>query len=86
VWGHTHRGFESLPLRWVIRRAVPAPVSGLLVETHIALWALGDPARLTDTERALLVDPSVDRRLSPMSIWVLSRGREFAAYGVRMDA
>jgi hypothetical protein len=26
------------------------------------LWALGDPARLTDTERALLVDPSIDRR------------------------
>jgi PIN domain nuclease of toxin-antitoxin system len=44
-------------------------VSGVLVDTHIALWALGDPARLTDTERSLLVDPSVDRRLSPVSIW-----------------
>jgi PIN domain nuclease of toxin-antitoxin system len=44
-------------------------VSGLLVDTHIALWALGDPARLTDDERALLVDPAIDRCLSPMSVW-----------------
>jgi PIN domain nuclease of toxin-antitoxin system len=44
-------------------------VSVVLVDTHIALWALGDPARLTDAERALLVDPSVDRCLSPMSVW-----------------
>jgi PIN domain nuclease of toxin-antitoxin system len=44
-------------------------VSGVLVDTDIALWALGDPARLSGEERALLVDPSVDRRLSPISIW-----------------
>jgi PIN domain nuclease of toxin-antitoxin system len=51
-------------------------VSGLLVDTHIALWALGDPARLTDTERALLIDPSIDRRLSPVSIWEAAIKRE----------
>ncbi len=51
-------------------------MNGVLVDTHIALWALGDPARLTDTERALLVDPSVDRRLSPMSIWEAAIKRE----------
>jgi PIN domain nuclease of toxin-antitoxin system len=44
-------------------------VSGVLVDTHIALWALGDPARLSAAERDLLIDPSVDRRLSPMSVW-----------------
>jgi PIN domain nuclease of toxin-antitoxin system len=44
-------------------------VSGVLVDTHIALWALGDPGRLSEVERAVLVDPSVDRRLSPVSIW-----------------
>jgi len=44
-------------------------VSSVLVDTHIALWALGDPTRLTDDERALLVDPTVDRCLSPMSVW-----------------
>jgi PIN domain nuclease of toxin-antitoxin system len=51
-------------------------VSGVLVDTHIALWALGDPARLRDAERALLVDPSVDRRLSPVSIWEAAIKRE----------
>jgi PIN domain nuclease of toxin-antitoxin system len=44
-------------------------VSGILVDTHVALWALGDPGRLTETERALLVDPALDRCLSPMSVW-----------------
>jgi PIN domain nuclease of toxin-antitoxin system len=44
-------------------------VSGVLVDTHIALWALGDPARLTVEERALMVDVAVDRCLSPMSVW-----------------
>jgi PIN domain nuclease of toxin-antitoxin system len=44
-------------------------VSAVLVDTHIALWALGDPARLTDHERALLVDPTVERCLSPISVW-----------------
>ena len=51
-------------------------MSGVLVDTHIALWALGDPDRLTETERALLVDPQVDRRLSPMSVWEAAIKRE----------
>ncbi|MEA2234727.1 MAG: hypothetical protein QOD83_4543 [Solirubrobacteraceae bacterium] len=51
-------------------------MSGVLVDTHIALWALGDPSRLSEAERALLVDPSVDRRLSPMSIWEAAIKRE----------
>jgi len=51
-------------------------VSGVLVDTHIALWALGDPARLTDAERALLVDPAVERRLSPVSVWEAAIKRE----------
>jgi PIN domain nuclease of toxin-antitoxin system len=51
-------------------------VSGVLVDTHIALWALGEPGRLSDDERALLVDPSVDRRLSAVSIWEAAIKRE----------
>ena len=51
-------------------------MSGVLVDTQIALWALGDPTRLSDTERALLVDPFVDRRLSPVSIWEAAIKRE----------
>jgi len=51
-------------------------VSGVLVDTHIALWALGDPTRLSDAERAVLIDPAADRRLSPMSIWEAAIKRE----------
>lgn len=44
-------------------------MTAVLVDTHIALWALGEPDRLTDFERSLLVDPTVDRCLSPVSVW-----------------
>jgi PIN domain nuclease of toxin-antitoxin system len=44
-------------------------VSAVLVDTHLALWALGDPARLTVAERALMVDQAVKRCLSPISVW-----------------
>ena len=44
-------------------------MSAVLVDTHIALWALGDPDRLSDAERELLIDPAIDRCLSPVSIW-----------------
>lgn len=48
----------------------------VLVDTHIALWALGEPERLTETERALLTDPGIDRCLSPVSIWEAAIKRE----------
>jgi PIN domain nuclease of toxin-antitoxin system len=48
----------------------------VLVDTHIALWALGEPARLTDAERSLLIDPAVDRCLSPISVWEAAIKRE----------
>jgi PIN domain nuclease of toxin-antitoxin system len=51
-------------------------VTVVLVDTHIALWALGDPARLTDSETSLLVDPTIDRCLSPISVWEAAIKRE----------
>jgi PIN domain nuclease of toxin-antitoxin system len=51
-------------------------VSGVLVDTRIALLALGDPAQLTDAERSVLVDPAVDRCLSPISVWEAAIKRE----------
>lgn len=51
-------------------------MSVVLIDTHIALWALGEPARLTNAERALLVDPSVDKCLSPVSVWEAAIKRE----------
>jgi PIN domain nuclease of toxin-antitoxin system len=51
-------------------------VSAVLVDTDIALWALGDPDRLTAAERSRLVDPTVERWLSPMSVWEAAIKRE----------
>jgi PIN domain nuclease of toxin-antitoxin system len=51
-------------------------VSAVLIDTHIALWALGDPARLTVEERALMIDPAVDRCLSPISVWEAATKRQ----------
>lgn len=51
-------------------------MSVVLVDTQIALWALGEPARLTDPERSLLIDPTIDRCLSPISIWEAAIRRE----------
>jgi PIN domain nuclease of toxin-antitoxin system len=51
-------------------------VTVVLVDTHIALWALGEPERLTSSELSLLIDAAVDRCLSPMSIWEAAIKRE----------
>lgn len=48
----------------------------ILVDTHVALWALGAPERLTDREREYLTDPGFDRCLSPISIWEAAIKRE----------
>ncbi len=51
-------------------------MSRVLVDTHIALWALGAPEQLTARERALLIDPSIERCVSPMSVWEAAIKRE----------
>ena len=51
-------------------------MSRVLVDTRIAVWALGVPAQPTAEERALLIDRAVDRCLSPMSVWEAAIKRE----------
>lgn len=51
-------------------------MSAVLVDTHIALWALGDPGHLTDRERALMIDPATERCLSPISVWEVAIKRQ----------
>jgi PIN domain nuclease of toxin-antitoxin system len=51
-------------------------MSAVLVDTHIALWALGQPERLTNPERSMLIDPTIDRCVSPISIWEAAIKRE----------
>lgn len=41
----------------------------LLLDTHVVLWALLDPARLSATTRALLVDPSNEVLVSAVTAW-----------------
>ncbi len=51
----------------------------MLLDTHIWLWALLDPARLSRAVRALLASPAETLRLSPISVWeammLAERGR-----------
>ena len=41
----------------------------LLLDTHVLLWALGDPDRLRDEARAAIVDPDGDVLASAASTW-----------------
>ncbi len=51
----------------------------MLLDTHIWLWALLEPARLSRSVRALLASPTETLRLSPISVWeavmLAERGR-----------
>lgn len=40
-----------------------------LLDTHILLWAAGDPERLTPESRSLLDDPATELLFSTASIW-----------------
>lgn len=41
----------------------------LLLDTHIWLWSLLEPARLSPKVAAALANPDTERWLSPMSVW-----------------
>ena len=44
----------------------------LLLDTHVLLWAPGDPARLDDGTRDLLEDPVNEVLFSAASIWEIA--------------
>ena len=48
----------------------------LLLDTHVLLWAAGEPDKLPETTRLLLLDESNDLFFSSASIWeiVIKRG------------
>jgi PIN domain nuclease of toxin-antitoxin system len=41
----------------------------LLLDTHLLLWALAEPARLSDQMRGIIVDPESEVLFSAVSIW-----------------
>ena len=53
----------------------------LLLDTHVALWAIADDARLAARARALIADPANEIAVSVASLWeiaikhALARGR-----------
>jgi PIN domain nuclease of toxin-antitoxin system len=51
----------------------------LLLDTHVWLWALGDPGRLAAKGRKLIESASNELWLSPVSVWeaalLVERGR-----------
>ena len=56
----------------------------LLLDTHIWLWALLDPGRLSADVRAALESPDNEIWLSPISVWealVLAEGGRLAVPG-----
>ena len=40
-----------------------------LLDTHVLLWAAGDPSRLTPASRDLLANPTTELMFSTASIW-----------------
>ena len=47
----------------------------LLLDTHVLLWAIAEPARLSKRARRLLVDESNDLLFSTASIWEIQLKR-----------
>jgi PIN domain nuclease of toxin-antitoxin system len=43
-----------------------------LLDSHVALWALGDPDRLGPAARAAIVDPGHEVLVSAASLWEIS--------------
>ncbi len=41
----------------------------LLLDTHLILWAAGDPSRLSSGARTLLADPGSELHFSSASLW-----------------
>ena len=47
-------------------------MAGYLIDSHILLWAVESPKRLSAGERVFLTDPRVDIAVSVASLWELS--------------
>ncbi|MBK7460861.1 MAG: type II toxin-antitoxin system VapC family toxin [Betaproteobacteria bacterium] len=44
----------------------------ILLDTHVALWALTDDARLPPAARRLIADPDSEVRVSAASVWEIT--------------
>jgi PIN domain nuclease of toxin-antitoxin system len=57
----------------------------LLLDTHLLLWAAGQPDRLPETARNLLVDPQNELLFSAASLWEVAIKRGQSRSDFRVD-
>jgi PIN domain nuclease of toxin-antitoxin system len=58
----------------------------LLLDTHVLLWAAGQPARLAPAARELLLDPARQLHFSPASLWEIGIKHALGRADFRVDA
>lgn len=58
----------------------------LLIDTHLLLWAAGDPGRLSGRARTLLDDPANELVFSAASLWEVAIKRGLGRDDFRVDA
>ena len=56
-----------------------------LLDTHLLLWAAGDPARLSEQAKARLLDPDSTPMFSSASIWEVAIKTALGREGFRVD-
>lgn len=58
----------------------------LLLDTHLLLWAAGDPERLSTQARGLIDDPNNELLFSSASLWEVAIKRELFRHDFKVDA
>jgi len=57
----------------------------LLLDTHLLLWAAGDPAKLSKSARTLLSDPNNELIFSAASLWEITIKRALGRPDFRVE-
>lgn len=57
----------------------------LLLDTHVLLWAAGEPERLPAAARELIEDPQTELLFSPSSLWEVAIKRSLDREDFRVD-
>lgn len=57
----------------------------VLLDTHLILWAAGDPDRLSEDARQLLLDPATELYFSAASLWEVTIKRSLGRSDFEID-
>lgn len=58
----------------------------LLLDTHLLLWAAGEPAKLSAAARRLINDPQNELQFSAVSLWEIAIKRGLGRKDFQVDA